>query len=383
MLIRDTERGDVRIGPGDEELDAAGGALIHGLHDHHVHLRALAAAPASVDLTGARDLSPLRPGNGWLRATGYHESTAGPLDRHALDALVGDRPTRVQHRSGELWVLSSAACRRVGLPDDHDGRLWRSDAWLGARVPPVPLDLAAVGAAASARGVTAFTDTTPGKTAADVEQLAGAGLPQQLHLMVPPELDVPGAPRVVAGHHKLLLDDLTLPTVDELAAEIARAGRGVAAHCVTRLQLVAYLAAGPRPGDRIEHGAVIPEELVGEIARRKLTVVTQPNFVAERGAQYRTDVDPDDLPHLYRCRSLLDAGVDVRFGTDAPFGGADPWAAMRAAIDRELGPAERITPAEALAAFRGPGWCLLHVPLEVQLRELDAANVRLTIPDVS
>lgn len=378
MLIRDTDRGDVRIGPGPMEVDADGGALIHGLHDHHVHLRSLAAASASVDLHGARDLRRLTTGSGWLRAIGYHESIAGPLDRHVLDAVVGDRPVRVQHRSGELWVLSSAAARHVGLPEHHDGRLWRSDDWLRDRVPPPPLDLATVGAEAWARGVTAFTDTTPHKTAADVDQLVAAALPQQLHLMVPPDLDVDPHPRIVAAHHKLLLDDVTLPAVDELAHEVARAGRGIAAHCVTRLQLVAFLAAGPRPGDRIEHGAVIPEELIAEIARRRLTVVTQPNFVAERGAQYRRDVDPDDLPHLYRCRTLLDAGIEVRFGTDAPFGGADPWAAMRAAVGRDLNPHERVSPAEALDAFRGPGWCLLHVPLEVQLRELDAANVRAT-----
>lgn len=373
MLIRNTETGDHEV-PGPEgELDAGGGALLHGLHDHHVHLRAMAAARSSVDLTGGLD-GLAAPGAGWLRATGYHESMAGELDRHALDRLTADRPVRVQHRSGELWVLNSPAARATGLADDHDGRLWRQDEWLRERVPPVELDLATVGAEGWARGVTAFTETTPDLTAGDVAGLTG--LPQHLTVMVPPGVDVPDG--VTAGPRKLLLDDATLPPVDELAATIAASPRGVAAHCVTRLQLVAYLAAGPRPGDRIEHGAVIPEELIAEIVRLGLTVVTQPNFVAERGAQYRRDVDPDDLPHLYRCRSLLDAGVRVLGGTDAPFGGSDPWAAMRAAVDRDLGPGERVTPTQALELFRGPGWCLLHVPLAVQLRELDAANVRAT-----
>ncbi|MCU1379073.1 MAG: Amidohydrolase 3 [Acidimicrobiales bacterium] len=409
MLIRGTEGGDVRVTDGriaeiaptierqagEEVVEADGGALLPGLHDHHLHLRARAAARSSVDLTsGALDALDV-PGDDWIRATGYHESIAGPLDRWVLDAVVGDRPVRVQHRTGELWILSSAAARAVGLPDDHDGRLWRQDEWLRARVPPVELDLAAVGREAAARGVTGFTDTTPDQAAGDAEDLLAAGLPQRLHLMVPPEVDVPDHPRVTAGPHKLLLDDATLPTVDELAATIAAAPRGVAVHCVTRLQLIVFLAAGPRPGDRIEHGAVIPPELIAEVARLGLVVVTQPNFVAERGEQYRTDVDPDDLPSLYRCGSLLRAGVAVAAGTDAPFGGADPWAAMRAAVHRTLGPDERVGPAQALTLFLGAAaeparprtldrgtpadLCLLRVPLDVQLRELDAANVRLTM----
>jgi predicted amidohydrolase YtcJ len=403
VLIRGTEGGDVRIAdgllaevghgldrqPGEEVVEAEGGALLPGLHDHHVHLRALAAARASVDVSGG--LQALDDGgDGWLRATGYHESIAGDLDRWALDRVAGDRPVRVQHRSGELWVLSSAAARAVGLPDEHDGRLWRQDEWLRDKVPPTPLDLAAVGRGAASRGVTGFTDTTPDRAATDVEDLLA--LPQRLHLMAPPDVELPAHPRVSTGPHKLLLDDLTLPTVDELRDVISAAARGVAVHCVTRLQLVAFLAAGPRPGDRVEHGAVIPPELVDELAALGVVVVTQPNFVVERGEQYRTDVDPDDLPSLYRCGSLLRAGVAVAAGTDAPFGGADPWAAIRAAVHRDLGPDERIGPARAIELFLGSAarpavprtldvgtpadLCLLHVPLGVQLRELDAANVR-------
>jgi hypothetical protein len=50
------------------------------------------------------------------------------------------------------------------------------------------------------------------------------------------------------------------------------------------------------PSDRIEHGAVIPAEMVADL--RGLTVVSQPHFVAERGEQYLRDVAPEDLPDL-------------------------------------------------------------------------------------
>ncbi|MET0325948.1 MAG: amidohydrolase family protein, partial [Ilumatobacteraceae bacterium] len=87
---------------------------------------------------------------------------------------------------------------------------------------------------------------------------------------------------------------------------------------------------------------------------------TQPSFVAARGDQYLTDVDPDDRPHLWRCGTLLDAGIGVSAGTDAPFGDASPWRAIAAARDRRtpsgvvLGPADRITAERALAMFLTP-----------------------------
>jgi predicted amidohydrolase YtcJ len=90
-------------------------------------------------------------------------------------------------------------------------------------------------------------------------------------------------------------------------------------------------------------------------ALRGLTVVSQPHFVAERGEQYLRDVAPEDLPDLWRLRSLIEAGVGVAAGTDAPFGGADPWAVVRAATRRpaDLGPREAVDPATAIRLFLG------------------------------
>src|SRR3546814_4082158 len=103
---------------------------------------------------------------------------------------------------------------------------------------------------------------------------------------------------------KVVVDDGAYPALDDLAADLAtahRAARPVAVHCVTRTALVLALAAwdiaGSHPGDRIEHGAVVPPELIDRIRHHRLTVVTQPGFVAERGDQSRADVDPDDLPY--------------------------------------------------------------------------------------
>jgi hypothetical protein len=93
------------------------------------------------------------------------------------------------------------------------------------------------------------------------------------------------------------------------------------------------------------------------VARAGVTVVTQPNFIFERGDQYLTEVDPADHEHLYRCRGFLDAAIPLGGSTDAPFGQPDPWLSMRAAVSRQtasgrvIGAAEALTPEQALALF--------------------------------
>src|SRR5207302_3851661 len=142
------------------------------------------------------------------------------------------------------------------------------------------------------------------------------------------------------------------------------AGRSVAVHCVTRVALVLALAAwetaGVAPGDRVEHGAVVPPDLALRLAELGLTVVTQPGFVRARGDSYLVEVAAEDRPWLYPCASLLAAGVAVGGSTDAPFGDPDPWRSIAAAVDRRtaagavLGEGERLTPERALALFLSP-----------------------------
>ena len=371
---------------GEEVIDAVGGTLLPGLHDHHVHLRALAAAAGSVTVGPPQVRTPVDlvarlgaadavlPPDAWLRGVGYHESVAGALDRRVLDGLVPHRPVRVQHRTGALWMVNSLAVARLGLDGcdlggverDDDGlptgRLWRMDRWLAGRVPGAATDLGAVSRKAGSFGITGFTDATPEATEDDLSSLAEAPMAQRLHCMVP--LGVrPSSGRITAGPVKILLDDAALPSLDEFADRIRGAhaeNRPAAVHCVTRVQFVLTVAAfdlaGRLPGDRIEHGAVIGLESLP--ALRGLTVVTQPHFVAERGEQYAADVFSGDLPDLWRLRSLIDAGVRVAAGTDAPFGDEDPWRAMRAAVrrPRAFRAGEAVSPAQALALFLGePG----------------------------
>ena len=63
---------DLRAPSGAVIVAGGGGALLPGLTDHHIHLRAAAAARRSVDMKGGTDLSPLTDldGAGWVRAVG-------------------------------------------------------------------------------------------------------------------------------------------------------------------------------------------------------------------------------------------------------------------------------------------------------------------------
>ena len=432
------------IGPGlaaragDEEVGGRGGAVIPGLHDHHIHLLALAAAarsplvgpPAVGDAAGlaaglARAAAAVGPGE-WVRAIGYHESVAGPLDRWRLDAIVADRPVRVQHRSGAAWVLNSLGLERVGADGTVEGvelgdagtptgRLIGLDGWLRDRLPaPPPPDLAAVGRRLARYGVTGVTDATPVGALDDLAPIAAAAAAGEL----PQRVTVTGGPRLAAaemppplgrGPVKLMVADYALPAPDDLAGWMRRAhdaGRAVAVHCVTRaglaLALAAWDDAGTRAGDRIEHGSVVPPDLRAVVAELELVVVTQPNFVRERGDRYRVEVEADDVPHLYPCRTLLEAGIPVGGGTDAPFGHPDPWRAIAAAIDRRtadgaiLGPDEAVPPERALALFLSPpgapggtprrvdvgapaDLCLLDGPLDEILAEPSADHVSATV----
>ena len=416
-----------------EVVDGHGGALLPGLHDHHIHLLALAADRASVrcgppavrtadDLAGALGTAS---GEGWIRGVGYSEEVAGLLDSDSLDVLHARRPVRIQHRSGAVWFLNSRAVALTGLATaDHPGvecdekghptgRVWRADTWLRDRLPDSgPPTLADVGAELASYGITGLTDATPDLTPSTLEHLrmshADGSVPHRLRLLGAP-LGFAGSEMFAAGPYKIVLADSGLPDLDDLATTIRRAhdaGREVAVHCVSREAFAILLAVltevGTVPGDRIEHGALIPAESIGDLRRLGLQVVTQPGFLADRGDAYLRDVPAVDLPDLYRCRSLLDGGVPLALSSDAPYGPVNPWTVVSAASTRTcptgdvVGANERIPAAVALDRYLAPlddpggaarsvqvgapaDLVLLDRPLSAALADPTADAVRTTI----
>jgi predicted amidohydrolase YtcJ len=453
MLIRDAEidfgrRADIRIvggtiaeigrlSPvaGEAVIDATGGALLPGLHDHHIHLLAFAAARDSVRcgppwvrheqaLAAALRAAARKSGAAWLRGIGYHDSVAGEIDRDWLDRVLPHAPARIQHRSGRLWILNSRALDIVARGETPletsggrlTGRLYDHDGWLRERIGAIEPTIRAASDFLLSRGVTGITDTTPGNDAAAFALMAAArrrgDLAQGVLMMGGDGLDgLEERDGVRVGPRKFHLHETELPDPAALSADIRKsheAGRAAAFHCVTLAELVFVLSAleeaDPLQGDRIEHASVSPPDILPWIARLGLTVVSQPNFAAERGDAYLSDVDPRDLPWLYRQRAFRAAGIPLAAGTDAPFGDADPWKAMQAAVTRMtpagkiLGAAERLTPEEAVMLFLGPpddpagtprviavgapaDLCLLDRPWAEARRDLGQVWVTTTIKD--
>jgi len=338
---------------GEDELDGRGGTLLPGLHDHHLHILALAARRHSVDLSGVTDpeliAARLRASpEPFVRSTGYDERSAGLPDRTLLDLWLPDRPLKVQDRTGALWILNSAAL--AGLPEDGlpsgaerdgqgrlTGRFWREDQWLRSALPKRYPDLVGLGCDLAAMGLTSLTDATAHNGPSEACALAGV-LPQRLTLMGSEALEQ-GAGYTL-GPLKLLVDERDPPSIDQLSSRILFArgkGRNVAAHCVTEGELAIYLAAlqasgGARKGDRIEHGAIIQDSFISLVAQAGLLVVTNPSFLHDRGDRYLDQLD--DTEDLYRIRSLQRAGIPVVAGSDAPYAAVDPWLGMRSARDR-------------------------------------------------
>ncbi len=407
---RISEIGRLQRRPSERVIEAGGGALLPGLHDHHLHLRSFAAALESVrcgppEVTNADTLAAAlhraRTADGrWIRGIGYHESVAGDIDRRWLDRHGPDAPVRIQHRSGRLWIVNSAGVERLAEAADRlhvplpgpglaDGRLYDLDSWL-RQLTVSPPALGPASRRLARWGVTGVTDMTPDNGAEMLATLSAAHVAGTLlqRVRVAGRLDLSWPDGAVEtawiriGETKVHLHETALPPLDDLCRTIAAShdlGRPVAVHCVTEAELVFALAAfgeaSTRRGDRIEHASVTPPALLDRLRELNLTVVTQPNFVAERGDAYLADVPPAEHAWLYRCRSFLAARIPLAGGTDAPFGHADPWRAMHAAVQRTtasgrvLGPQESLSPEQALALFLGP----LESPAEPRRIEVSAA----------
>jgi len=125
-------------------VDLQGGTLVPGFIDAHAHplfagvqlrhcdLREAPTASGYVELVAAyaRD----HPDEEWITGGGWSlDAFPGGLpDRHALDAVVSDRPVFLPNRDGHGTWVNSRALELAGIdrstPDPHDGRIERDAA---------------------------------------------------------------------------------------------------------------------------------------------------------------------------------------------------------------------------------------------------------------
>lgn len=402
------------VGPRTHLLKLSGRTVAPGLIDSHLHFLEAASALSGLTLWRCRSVADLLaelrvaagrtpPGN-WLRAFGCDEALLkerrGPT-REELDAAVTRNPLRLRHQTLHGSWLNSRAIAALGLEQpaflppegamlvrDATGRLTGlvcgMEEWITQRLPPVTaaeLEARArlLSRELAAAGVTAFTDASATNGPQQVALFARLCRQGAIYQRVSPMVGAMhmdgieeaaeaarGAGLKLAGvkfaHPALWESDALAWRVRSTLA----LGLDCAFHATEVEELEAALSAieaatAKPPGPdttaffRVEHGGLIPPNCLERLAALGPWVVTNPGFIHYRGVKYATE--PGLMPHLYRARSLLTQGLRLAGATDAPVTPPRPLAAVAAAVSRaaiegfEIGPAEKLTTAEALGLF--------------------------------
>ncbi len=142
-ILAVTDEAAVRLlaGPETEVVDLAGGLLVAGFQDAHVHpavagvqmLRCDLSEQRSVDgyLAAVAAYAEANPDAEWICGGGWSMDVfpGGVPTRAMLDTVVPDRPVLLTNRDGHGAWVNSAALRLAGVgrdtPDPADGRIER------------------------------------------------------------------------------------------------------------------------------------------------------------------------------------------------------------------------------------------------------------------
>ena len=405
--------------PDEQVHEAEGRWAIPGLWDHHVHLAQWADTLARVDMSGTASpqdvLDRLAAHLGRLPTddrsvvVGFgHRSalwTTAPTVA-ALDAVSGDRPVILVSGDGHHGWLDSAALRLMGLPPT-DGPVVENDWYpVFARLSTLPTAPGARETAyryavqrASALGIVGVGDMEFGPEIGRWRERWAAGV-TSLRVRQATYLD--GLDAVLAeglrsgddlcdsgglvqmGPLKIISDGSLNTrsawchepyagshggenpcgwpnfTEGELREAFTRAragGLSIAIHAIGDAAigqaLDTFAATGAVGG--IEHAQLVTHADVARMAALGISASVQPAHLLD-DRDVAASCWPDRQERCYPFRSMLDAGVALRLGSDAPISPLDPWLAMAAAVHRSADerppwtPAEGITAAEALAA---------------------------------
>ncbi len=139
--------------------------------------------------------------------------------------------------------------------------------------------------------------------------------------------------------------------------------------------LAAYAATEARGS--IEHAQLMARADVATMAGLGLRASVQPAHLLD-DRDVTEQCWPDRSDRCYMFRSLLDAGVELALGSDAPVSRLDPWLAVAAAVHRSADdrpawhPEQALTPREALAAsVDGQGTVHEGMPADLALLDAD------------
>jgi predicted amidohydrolase YtcJ len=401
---------------GAEEVDAAGRWLIPGLWDQHTHLAQWTLTSQRLDLAGARSPEDaVRAVADWvatypdLPVIGWGHRSAG-WDREVtvseLDAVSGDTPVVLISGDGHHAWLNTTALMHLALPVRDS--VVRETEWF-AVYPRMATLVGNDGTSpeayrrmldvAAGQGIVGMADLEFGASMdgwlerwnqdCDLLRIRWATYADTLDDVIAAGLrtgdPLPGCDdRATMGPLKIISDGslntrtawccepygdahrLEYPSGQpnlsgaELRALLDRAHRSgleVATHAIgdaaLREALDAYAATGARGS--IEHAQLARREDVRRMAELGIRASVQPgHLLDDRDLTER--VWGDRSARSFAFRWMLDDGVELAFGSDAPVSPLDPWLAMAAAVhrsadDRDPWHAEQaLTVREALAA---------------------------------
>lgn len=151
--------------------------------------------------------------------------------------------------------------------------------------------------------------------------------------------------------------------LDRLLARAGQLGLGAAIHAIGDAAVSAAIDAFERAaatgrdttGDRIEHAQLVAAADIPRMARLGLVASLQPEHALD-DRELTDSLWGDRAADAFRIRSLIDGGVRVVLGSDAPVTPLDPWRAIATAVTRTRGDerpwqsTEAITLEEAIAA---------------------------------
>jgi predicted amidohydrolase YtcJ len=416
-------RGPV-FGPRDadgELIDLGGARVLPGLVDAHVHFPSWALGLRELDLFGTASLAEAlerieaaeKPRAGFLRGRGWREEEWPEAERptlRALDAVTGEVPTALRAHDGHtLWVNSAALAAAGEAVGPEPGILREDAAWdffdtYAAASAQETLDAVRAGLpVAHAAGVTGVHDKDGARGAPEAfAVLRDAG---ELTLRV--WQSVPNADADRGSYVKVFMDGtlgsrtalllggggMRLMEPDELTTtieEAAAAGMPVAIHAIgdlaNREALDGFEATESTWRElglrhRVEHAQCIHADDIARYARLGITASVQYSH-ATSDRELAKRLWADRLDRAYPYRQLLDAGVRVAGGSDAPVEALDPLAGIRAA--GECG----VTVDEAIESFTAaPAWLegaedrrgRLSPGYDADLVVLDGDKVRATM----
>lgn len=387
-------------------VDAAGGWLVPGLWDHHVHTvqwalvaqrEPLGVATSAAEAAAIMGRAPVlsdgrRIGTGFRDALWPDEPSVELLDAH-----TGEVPAYLINSDVHSVWLNSAALRREQLTTDASGILREEPAFEVSRrlnaADPAVSDVLVTQAlqSAAARGIVGIVDfdmawnldawTRRLAAGFDATRVRFGVYPPQLQRAIDQGLRtgeaIDGAGLVRVGSVKIISDGslgtrtaacshpypgdahnhgLLTVNPDELIELMTRAtgaGLSCAVHAIGDVANSHALDAFALTGatGTIEHAQLVAHADIPRFARLGVAASVQPEHAID-DRDMTDSIWRDQTAIAYPLRSLADAGTNLLFGSDAPVAPLDPWAALAAAIHRTRDGRPAWRAEEALDAVR-------------------------------